>query len=263
MGHYCPARYCTLPSSRQCKASVHVNCTQLALLILHRHVRMPGEQRQHNFLPQVGLKGNTSNFSTGQATAPPCFSSQDSHHKTGLTADGRPAFGIFYPGTAAYRTRSPARRQPYATCVTAYYRFSLTLHPYTPPPCPSPPPPPPRAATHSCPFTLQPDGKLQLCSGRGTTDTCPHGTCTCAPPYAPPPNWVMTPGDTHLAAEAVSAPRTKAYQDLTPGAQSAAAPRSPLRLPVYPFLSCWLQRLHPSAAPPYHQARKLCSPVHP
>ncbi len=54
----------------------------------------------------------------------------------------------------------------------------------------------PRAATHSCPFNLQPDGKLQLCSGRGTTDTCPHGTCTCAPPYAPPPNWVMTPGTT-------------------------------------------------------------------
>lgn len=83
-----------------------------------------------------------------------------------------------------------------------------------------------RAATHSCPFTLQPDGKLQLCSGRGTTDTCPHGTCTCAPPYAPPPNWVMTPGlgfddcSTPLQPLAVSLP------------QPGQAPPAPASAPV-------------------------------
>ncbi|PNH08532.1 hypothetical protein TSOC_004907 [Tetrabaena socialis] len=71
-----------------------------------------------------------------------------------------------------------------------------------------------RGATNSCPLSLLPNGQQQLCSGRGTTDTCPHGTCTCPQPYTPPPNWVMTPG---LGFEDCSA----TLQPLLPGPSGA------------------------------------------
>ncbi|EFJ41457.1 hypothetical protein VOLCADRAFT_84087 [Volvox carteri f. nagariensis] len=51
-----------------------------------------------------------------------------------------------------------------------------------------------RAAEHSCPFELAANGTLQLCSGRGSSGVCPHGTCACKAPYMPPVNWVVTPG---------------------------------------------------------------------
>ncbi|GIL82714.1 hypothetical protein Vretifemale_11557 [Volvox reticuliferus] len=51
-----------------------------------------------------------------------------------------------------------------------------------------------RAAEHTCPFDLFANGTLQLCSGRSSSDACPHGICTCLPPYNPPSNWVVTPG---------------------------------------------------------------------
>ncbi|GLI67411.1 hypothetical protein VaNZ11_011606 [Volvox africanus] len=51
-----------------------------------------------------------------------------------------------------------------------------------------------RAAEHACPFDLFSNGTLQLCSGRGSSTSCPNGMCTCPAPYTHPPNWVVTPG---------------------------------------------------------------------
>ncbi|KAG2435853.1 hypothetical protein HXX76_007048 [Chlamydomonas incerta] len=74
-----------------------------------------------------------------------------------------------------------------------------------------------RGAQHSCPHTLLPNGTLELCSGRGSTDTCPHGACTCPPPYAPPANWVQTAG---LGFDDCSA----TLQQLAPGGTAVPVP---------------------------------------
>ncbi|KAG2498177.1 hypothetical protein HYH03_003932 [Edaphochlamys debaryana] len=76
-----------------------------------------------------------------------------------------------------------------------------------------------RGATHSCPFTLGADGKLALCSGRGTADTCPHGTCACPAPYAPPPNAVVPAG---LGFDDCSASLQPLQPPAAPGSASAA-----------------------------------------
>lgn len=76
-----------------------------------------------------------------------------------------------------------------------------------------------RVATGTCPLRLLDDGTRSVCSGRGQDD-CPRGSCTCPAPYAPPPNWVATPG---LGFEDCSA----TLQPLLPAAPATVTAQAP------------------------------------